>query len=103
MKTRIQVLSVENKSGRSKAGTDYSLDICQCVVYGLDADGVEKIQIGELVLPKNHPVVTPGMYDGEFGISVGQDKRIGGRLIQLYPVASGRATSPASPPAQKAA
>lgn len=87
MKTRIQVLSVENKSGRSaKSGKDYSMNVCQCVVHGVDDDGVEKIQIGELVLPKDHPAVVPGMYDGEFGISVGQDKRIGGRLLQLTAV-----------------
>ena len=86
MKTRIQVLSVERKSGRSKTGTDYQLDICQCVIHGIDEDGVEKLQVGELVLPKNHPVVVAGMYDAEFGVSVGQDKRIGGRLVQLFPV-----------------
>lgn len=98
MKARIQVLSVEHKSGRAKSGNDYSMYVCQCVVHEIDGDGVERIQIGELVLPKNHPVVTPGMYDGEFGISVGQDKRIGGRLIQLLPVASRpAANSPASP------
>jgi len=89
MKTRIQVLSVEHKQGRSKTGNDYNMDVCQCVVHGVDQDtGVERVQIGELLLPKNHPVVTPGMYDGEFGISVGQDKKISGRLIQLYPVSA---------------
>jgi len=103
MKARIQVLSVEHKSGRSKTGTDYSLHICQCVVHEVDADGVEKIQIGELVLPKNHPTVLPGMYDGEFGIAVGQDKRIGGRLLQLLPVAAARSIPSAPAPAQKAA
>lgn len=99
MKARIQVLSVEHKQGRSKTGNDFNMHICQCVVHETDATtGEEKIQIGELVLPKNHPVVTPGMYDGEFGISVGQDKRIGGRLIQLLPVAARpAANSPASP------
>lgn len=94
MKTQIEVLSVENKAGRSKTGSDYSLDICQCVVREPDADGVVKIQIGELVLPKNHPTVTPGHYLGEFGISVGQDKRISGRLIQLTPVQSRHSVSP---------
>lgn len=90
MKTRIQVLSVENKAGRAKSGNDYNMDIAQCVVYDIDNDGVEKILVGELVLPKNHPKVSAGMYEGEFGISVGQDKRIGGRLIQLLPVAAAR-------------
>lgn len=106
MKTRIQVLSIENKSGRSKAtGNDYSMNVCQCVVYDIDGDGVEKILVGELVLPKNHPEVKPGMYEGEFGISVGQDKRIGGRLLHLTPVASRAAASgpaPAAPAPQGA-
>lgn len=89
MKTRIQVLSVEHKQGRSKTGNDYSIDLCQCVVHGVDLEtGAEKIQIGELMLPKNHPKITPGMYDGEFGISVGQDKKISGRLLQLHPVSA---------------
>lgn len=96
MKARIQVLSVEHRSGRSKTGSDYSLHICQCVVREVDADGVEKIQVGELVLPKGHPEVKAGDYDGEFGIAVGQDKRIGGRLIQLLPVVAARAAAPAA-------
>lgn len=96
MKTQIEVLSVENRSGRSKQGNDYSLEICQCIVREPDADGVLKIQIGELILPKGHPTVTPGHYLGEFGISVGQDKRIGGRLIQLTPVQSRHSSPPAS-------
>jgi len=32
---------------------------CQCVVHEVDADGVEKIQIGELVLPKIIPLLFP--------------------------------------------
>jgi len=84
MKSRIQVLSVEHKSGRAKSGNDYSMDVAQCVVYDIDQkSGEEKILVGELVLPKGHAPVTAGMYEGEFGIAVGQDKRIGGRLIQL--------------------
>ena len=96
MKARIQVLSVEHRSGRSKTGSDYSLHICQCVVREIDADGVEKIQVGELVLPKGHSEVRPGDYDGEFGIAVGQDKRIGGRLIQLVPVVARSVAAAAS-------
>lgn len=88
-RTKIQVLSVENKQGRSKTGADYNLNICQCIAYVPDVDtGEEKQMIGELMLPKGHPEVKPGMYEGEFGISVGQDKRIGGRLIQLFPLAA---------------
>jgi len=97
MKSRIQVLSVENKSGRGKSGNDYNMNICQCIVHDVDqSSGNEKQIIGELVLPKNHPVVVPGNYDGEFGINVGMDKRITGRLIQLTPVASRPAQAPAA-------
>lgn len=100
MKTRIQVLSVEHKSGRSKTGNDYSMHVCQCVVHGVDDDGVEHVQIGELVLPKNHAPVTPGMYEGEFGISVGQDKRIGGRLLQLTAMRSNASSVSGSSPSK---
>lgn len=101
MQARIQVLSLESKSGRSKkTGNDYSMEVCQCVVYET-VDGQQKVQVGELVLPKDHPTVVPGMYDATFGVSVGQDKRIGGRLLSLQPVkvqASAPASSPRSAP-----
>jgi hypothetical protein len=105
MRTKIQVLSVENKSGRAKTGNDYNMNICQCIVHEIDqVTGGEKQLIGELVLPKNHPVVSPGMYEAEFGISVGQDKRIGGRLVQLFPVSAvQRPAAPVAPSLQKPA
>lgn len=81
MKARIQVLSIEKKSGVSKQGNKYEMTVCQCVVQG------EKIQVGELVLPREHPEVTPGVYDAEFGVAIDRDKRIGGALIRLIPVA----------------
>jgi hypothetical protein len=37
------------------------------------------------------------MYEGEFGISVGQDKRIGGRLLALHAL-KGAAAQPSSSP-----
>lgn len=81
MKARIQVLSLSDMSGiGKKSGQPYKMTICQCVVQG------EKIQVGELVLPKDHPIIQPGLYDAEFGVMVGQDKRITGQLLQLYPV-----------------
>lgn len=99
MKARIEVLSVEKKSGRSKQGNDYNLTICQCVVRAVDDDGVEKVQVGELMLPKDHDDVKPGNFEGEFGISVGQDKRIGGRLIRLVPIRPGAFAAPIQKPA----
>jgi len=81
MKARIQVLAIETKSGQSKkTGNAYSMEVCQCVVHG------DSIQVGELVLPKDHPKIVPGMYDGEFGVQVGADKRISGVLKLLTPV-----------------
>ena len=87
MKTRIQVISVETRSGiGSKSQKAYSMVVCQCIVHG------DKPQIGELILPKDHPEVHPGMYDGEFGVTVDfQTKRIGGVLVQLFPVPAAHA------------
>lgn len=100
MKSKIQVLSVEHREGRSKTGNDYSLHICQCIVTDVDSEtGIERPLIGELILPKGHDVVTAGMYEGEFGISVGQDKRIGGRLIKLTPLAAAARSAASVPPA----
>lgn len=94
MKSRIQVLSTERKQGiGKKSGNAYDMVICQCVVHG--AEG--KISIGELVLPRDHPEVKAGMYDGEFGLAVDQQtKRIGGVLVQLFPVTAAVAAKAAS-------
>lgn len=81
--TRIQVLSIKQISGLGKkSGQPYSMHICQCVVHG------DSILVGELVLPKDHPAVEPGMFDADFGVAVGQDKRITGQLVQLTPVSA---------------
>lgn len=84
MKSRIQVLSTERKQGiGKKSGNAYDMTICQCVVHGEDG----KIQVGELVLPKDHAEIKAGMFDGEFGLAVDQQtKRIGGVLLKLTPV-----------------
>lgn len=90
MKARIQVLHVETKKGvGKKSGQPYEMDVCQCVVHG------ETLQVGELVLPKDHPKVTPGMYEGSFGVSVDMNKRIGGVLISLTPITATAATKAA--------
>lgn len=85
MKTRIQVLSIEERKG-NKNGKDWRMHVCQCIAYPVDpATGAEVIKIGELILPKNHDMITPGEYDGEFGINVGYDKQIGGQIVRLIP------------------
>lgn len=93
MKTRIQVLSVNERKG-NKNGKDWKMSVCQCVAYPTDPDsGEEIIRVGELILPKNHPEVKPGEYDGEFGIVVGYDKQIGGQLVRLIPRKSAASSS----------
>lgn len=99
MKTsRIQVLSIERKQGiGKKSGNAYDMVICQCVVHGKNESGEPEVKIGELVLPRNHPEVKAGMYDGEFGLAVDQQtKRIGGVLVQLFPVTAAAAAKAAS-------
>lgn len=93
---KIQVLGVENRKGRSKTGNDYDITICGCFCTMVDAEGVEHSGVGELILPKNHPPVSVGMYEGEFGISISQDKKITGRLVRLVPISSA-VKIPASP------
>lgn len=96
MKTRIQVLTVEERKG-NKNGKDWSMKVCQCIAYPTDpATGEETIKIGELILPKGHEPITPGNYDGEFGIQVGYDKQISGQLVRLVPHSPVRPSS-ASP------
>jgi len=90
MKARIEVLSTETRSG-NKNGKDWSMVVCQCVANVLDLKtGQEKISVGELILPKGHEPITAGVFEGEFGISVGQDKQIGGRLLRLTPLANAK-------------
>lgn len=85
MKTRIQVLSITERKG-NKNGKDWRMNVCQCIAYPINQEtGAEEIRVGELILPKNHEPVTPGEYDGEFGIVVGYDKQIGGQLVKLIP------------------
>jgi hypothetical protein len=81
MEVKIQVVAVETKEGISKkSGKPYSMVVCQCVVASGD-----KVNVGELVLPKDHPPVVPGEYDATFTVQVGFDKRIGGVVEKLTP------------------
>ena len=98
MKSKIQVITVENRSGRSRAGLDYSMDVCQCAVFEEGADGKERCTVGELVLPKGHAPVSPGFYEAVCGVSVSPDKRVGGRLIQLIPINPARPAASAPKP-----
>lgn len=85
MKAILEILSVEKRSGISrKSGvpTPFEMVVAQCVVHG------EKIQVGELVLPKDMDEPKPGRYSADFEVSVDFDKRIGARLIKLNPIAA---------------
>lgn len=85
MQARIQVIAVENRKGVSKSSQQaYDMDICKCVVTL--ADG--RVDIGELVLPKGHAKVVPGVFEAEFQVAVGFDKRISGQLKELRPVSA---------------
>jgi hypothetical protein len=81
MDVAITVVAVEEKKGISKkSGQAYAMTVCQCVVKSGD-----KVNVGELVLPKDHPPVTPGEYDATFTVQVGFDHRIGGVVEKLTP------------------
>ncbi len=76
----VEVLAVNNRSGISKgSGKPFSMEIAQCLVHG------NEMLVGELILPKDHPVPQRGFYRAEFEVAVGFDKRIVGSLKALYP------------------
>lgn len=83
MKAILEILSVEKRSGisrKSAVPTPFEMIVAQCVVHG------EKIQVGELVLPKGMEEPKPGKYSAEFEVAVDFDKRISSRLIKLVPI-----------------
>lgn len=83
MKAILEILSVEKRSGisrKSAVPTPFEMIVAQCVVHG------EKIQVGELVLPKGMEEPKPGKYSAEFEVAVDYDKRISSRLIKLVPI-----------------
>lgn len=83
MKAILEILSVEKRSGisrKSAVPAPFEMIVAQCVVHG------EKIQVGELVLPKGMEEPKPGKYSAEFEVAVDFDKRISSRLIKLVPI-----------------
>lgn len=76
----VEIVSTKTRTGTSrKSGNAYSMEICQCIVRG------EDVLVGELILPKDHPVPVPGLYRAEFEVAVGFDKSVHGQLKRLYP------------------
>lgn len=84
MKQVLEILSAENKSGiGSKSQKAFSMNICQCVVRDASDNSVK---VGELTMPKDSPLPTPGLYLAEFKIGVDYlTKKIGGILVSITP------------------
>jgi len=89
MKTRVEILSVEENSGVSmKTGTakPWSIRKAHAVLHLVDGKEVGIIQIPRDM--ERSPA--PGMYDAEFGIGVDfKTREVHGRLVGLIPVSSG--------------
>lgn len=102
MKNTIQILHVEQRSGRSKRGNDYDMRIAQCIVERVDADGVAAPLVGILMLPEKFKNTVPGRYEVTFELAIGQELRIGAVVADMKAIP--REARPASaPPAAPAA
>lgn len=95
-KAKIEVLAVENRKGRSKAGSDYDFNIAQCCLHSINPDGSPKLLVGELMCPQEQRDIKPGFYEGEFEVVVTQDKKIAGRLVRLHAVSTRPPGTPGS-------
>lgn len=98
MKTRVEILSVEEKSGVStKSGTPTPWNIrkAHCVLF---LEGGK--EVGTIQIPRDmEKSPAPGMYDAEFGIRVDfKTREVGGALIALNPVSDGGFLPPADVP-----
>lgn len=85
MKSSVEILSVEEKSGVSKkSGQPYNIRTAHVI---LDAE--DGRQVGVLNLPKDMEKPKNGKYMAEFGIGVDfQTRQVTGRLIALHEVPS---------------
>lgn len=89
MKTRVEILSVEEKSGVSnKSGAPKPWNIRKAhAVLHLETGK----EVGIIQIPRDmEHSPTPGLYDAEFGIRVDfQTREVHGGLVRLIPVSSG--------------
>lgn len=77
-----------------KTGADEKMVVYQALLRG---DGSQPPAICELMLPKDHAELAPGLYHGELSPTVDfQSKRLGGQFTKLV------AARPAVKPAQAA-
>lgn len=84
---KVEILSVQPLQGFSKKSLkDYDMRIAQCIVHKADRQtGEVSMLVGELLLPEAFKDTQSGIYDVEFEISISQDKRIGGRVVDMKP------------------
>lgn len=90
----VEVLSVTPRSGFSKKNLkDYDMLFADCIVHKVDRDtGEVSLLVGEMVVPQTFKDLVPGMYEVEFEVYVKQDKKIGGRVVDMKPHTSSVAT-----------
>ena len=83
----VEILSVTERAGFSKKSLkDYDMRFADCIVHKVDREtGEVALLVGELLVPDRYKDIQPGMYEVEFEIAIGQDKRIGGRVSQMTP------------------
>jgi hypothetical protein len=104
MKNIIQIIHVEKRAGRSKAGNDYDMRMGQCIVERLDEEGNSAPLVGILMLPEKFKETVPGRYEVTFELAVGQDARIGSVVadMKLLPREARPAAQPPAPPREQA-
>ncbi|CAM2744257.1 hypothetical protein [Janthinobacterium lividum] len=95
----IEVLSVTSRSGFSKKSLkDYNMLFADCLVHKVDREtGEVALLVGELLVPDTFKDVVPGLYEVEFEIAIGQDKRIGGRVVGMVPKVATASKAPQVP------
>jgi hypothetical protein len=102
-KVVVEVLSVTPRSGFSKKSLkDYDMRFADCLVHKVDREtGEVALLVGELLVPDRYKDIAPGLYEVEFEIAIGQDKRIGGRVAEMTPkkAVAPKAAAPAPSPA----
>lgn len=86
-----KVIDYRNK----KTGAPEQMKLAQCVVTSKTEEKGEQIVVGELVMPKHLHETATGEYLAEFELAVGQDLRIGSRLVRLHPFGAKAAAAPA--------
>lgn len=96
-KVVVEVLSMTPRAGFSKKTLkDYDMLFADCLVHKVDrVTGAVALLVGELLVPDRYKDIAPGMYEVEFEIAIGQDKRIGGRVAVMTRLKSAVDSSPA--------